>query len=133
MRLHGLIVLALRDHEDQVIEYITETEDNKPHDAEEASKTVAAFRSAIRATEVKMNEIEALKEACRLLYGYSDMCNSRVRDITQQNNDCCAYLLEVGERIRVIRQQIEEERATQRRLQNEVRAIERGETPATRP
>lgn len=132
-RLHGLIVLALRDHEEQVIEYITETEDNKPHDTEEASKTVAAFRSAIGATEVKMNEIEALKEASRLLYGYSDMCNSRVRDITQENNDCCAYLLEVGERIRVIRQQIEEERATQRRLQDEIRAIERGETPATRP
>ncbi|ELP90082.1 hypothetical protein EIN_404960 [Entamoeba invadens IP1] len=112
-RLHPALAQVFLDHKDYVYNYLIINEKNV--------KVSSVFLTAIEPSQVKMNEIEALKNLDRLLFAYNGRYEKRVQDVLKDNNTLSAYIYQLSQKIKYINEQIEEELLTKQRLQRELK------------
>ncbi|EDR27980.1 hypothetical protein EDI_022260 [Entamoeba dispar SAW760] len=127
-RLHALIVQAFKDHQKDIINYLNLSEKERKEKKEGGDltgKITSSFLSSIEPSELKMNEIEALNEANRLIYFYRDTYSQRIEEITKENIMYHDYLLNLQHRIQIITQQIEEEKVIHDKLSKELYEVEK--------
>ncbi|KAL7717938.1 Ras-GAP domain-containing protein [Entamoeba marina] len=120
-RLHRLVTQAITNRLDEFIKKKEKEKDKeKEKEKEKDNKLVNDFLASIEKCDSKVNEIQALGEVTRLLRSYSTIYSSRLTGIAKDNNEICCHLYDYENKIKLIKQQINEEQIIKQKLLQQI-------------